>query len=140
MNSPKNRYENKRFRAEILQNSENDKEFQDVLKQKCAMDPIFFIDTFCWTYDPRLQDPIIPFILYPKQEKLIYKLEDLLLRSQNGEKINLFLDNPRDVGATFTIMTWCLHKYLFGEFSARVGSRKEDYVDKKGESDTLFYK
>lgn len=140
MKAPKDRIENKRFRADILQRAGNDLELQEVLKLKCAKDPIFFIDTFCWTYDPRLAEPIIPFILYPKQEKLIEKLNECLDRSQNGEKINLFLDKPRDVGATFTVMTWCLHNYLFGEFSARVGSRKEDYVDKKGESDTLFYK
>lgn len=140
MQAPKTSSENKRFRAEILQKAENDFELQQVLRQKCVKDPVFFIDTFCWTYDPRLSDPIIPFILYPKQEKLISKLEECLLRTQNGEKVNLFLDKPRDVGATFTIMTWCLQKYLFGDFSARVGSRKEDYVDKRGESDTLFYK
>ncbi len=140
MNAPKELNENKRFRLEILARAESDKEFQQVLKQKCAQDKVFFFDTFCWTYDPRLADPIIPFILYPKQEKLINWLDSLLVRSQTGEKINAFIDKPRDVGATFTVMTWCLHQYLFGEFSARIGSRKEDYVDKKGESDTLFYK
>lgn len=140
MQAPKELLANKRFRAEILQRASNDPEFQAVLKQKCADDPVFFVDTFCWTYDPRLSEPIIPFILYPKQEKLIFWLEGLLARSRTGEKVNGFVDKPRDVGATFTIMTWCLQKYLFDEFSARVGSRKEDYVDKKGESDTLFYK
>ncbi len=140
MNAPKNKEENKRFRADILQRAENDIELQQVLILKCKYDPIFFVDTFCWTYDPRLTEPVIPFILYPKQERLIAKLEECLKRSREGEKINLFLDKPRDVGATFTVMIWALHKYMFDEFSARVGSRKEDYVDKKGESDTLFYK
>lgn len=140
MKAPKDREENKRFRADIIQRAEKDKELQAALIQKCRLDIIFFIDTFCWTYDPRLSDPIIPFILYPKQEKLIAKLEEWLARSRQGEKINAFIDKPRDVGATFTVMTWCLAEYLFDDFSARVGSRKEDYVDKKGEPDTLFYK
>jgi len=64
----------------------------------------------------------------------------LLVRSRKGEKINALADKPRDVGATFTIMGWCLWHYLFDDFVARVGSRKEDYVDKRGETDTLFYK
>lgn len=140
MKAPKNREENKRFRADVLQKAERDITLQQVLREKCAKDVVFFIDTFCWTYDPRLSDPVIPFILYPKQEELINVLESSLARSQQGEKINLFIDKPRDVGATFTVMTWCLQKYMFGEFSARIGSRKEDYVDKRGESDTLFYK
>jgi hypothetical protein len=140
MVAPKDREANKRFRAEILQKAENDLELQAVLRQKCAGDKIFFIDTFCWTFDPRLSDPVIPFILYPKQEALILWLDALLERSRNNEKVNALIDKPRDVGATFTVMTWCLAEYLFDEFTARVGSRKEDYVDKKGEPDTLFYK
>ena len=131
---------NKRFRAEILQKAEDDPELQAVLREKCRIDDEFFIDTFCWTFDPRLSDPVIPFILYPKQRKFIAWLNSLLLRSQSGEKVNGIVDKPRDVGATFTVMTWILKKFLFNEFSARVGSRKEDYVDKKGEQDTLFYK
>lgn len=140
MKAPKDLLENKKFRASVLQKTLNNIELRSVLMKKCQLDIVFFIDTFCWTYDPRLADPIIPFILYPKQEKLIAKLDECLARSRNGEKINLFIDKPRDVGATFTVMAWCLHQYLFGEFSARIGSRKEDYVDKRGESDTLFYK
>lgn len=140
MEVPKELNENKRFRAEILQKAENDKELQQVLWLKCKQDDKFFINAFCWTFDPRLDEPVIPFILYPKQELFLNKLNEWLDRSRKGEKINAFVDKPRDVGATFTFMTWCLHKYLFTEFSARVGSRKEDYVDKKGEQDTLFYK
>jgi len=140
MQAPKTLLENKRFRAQILQKAEQDPEFQQALWLKCKHDDKFFIDTFCWTFDPRLQDPVIPFILYPKQELFITKLNEWLARSRAGEKVNVFVDKPRDVGATFTFMTWCLSKFLFDDFSARVGSRKEDYVDKKGEQDTLFYK
>lgn len=140
MKAPKDLLENKKFRAEILQKAETDIELQAALKRECQLNDKFFIDTFCWTFDPRLTDPTIPFILYPKQEKLIDWLNVLLQRSRKGEKINAFIDKPRDVGATFTFMTWCLAHFLFDDFSARVGSRKEDYVDKKGEQDTLFYK
>lgn len=131
---------NKRFRAELLQKADNDPELQAVLREKCRLDDEFFFDVFCWTFDPRLPDPVIPFILYPKQRKLIAWLNSLLERSRNGEKVNGLIDKPRDVGATFTVMTWVLKHFIFDEFSARVGSRKEDYVDKKGEQDTLFFK
>lgn len=138
--APKEINANKRFRATLLAEAENDEEFQQVLYLKCKNDAVFFFDTFLWTFDPRLTEPVIPFVLYPKQEELVLWLDALLLRSRTGEKVNALIDKPRDVGATFTIMGWCLHKFLFAEFSARVGSRKEDYVDKKGEQDTLFYK
>lgn len=130
---------NKRFRAQLLERAENDLELQAVLKEKCKLDNQFFIDVFCWTFDPRLANPVIPFVLYPKQRKLVQWLDSLLVRSRT-EKVNALIDKPRDVGATFTVMTWILHRFIFDEFSARVGSRKEDYVDKKGEQDTLFFK
>ena len=95
---------------------------------------------WCWTFDPRLEQPHLPFILYPKQRKFIRKLDDCFERSLKGEKVNLLSDKPRAVGATFTFCAWVLQKYLFWNFNARLGSRKEDYVDKSGETDTLFYK
>lgn len=140
LSPPRERSQNKLYRALLLERAENDPKLQAILREKCRLSNSFFINAFCWTFDPRLADPVIPFILYPKQEKLIEWLDSLLERSQKGEKINAVIDKPRDVGATFTVMTWVLHKFIFGEFSARVGSRKEDYVDKRGEQDTLFYK
>ncbi len=64
----------------------------------------------------------------------------MLERSRKGEKINALVDKPRDVGVTYAVMGWCLWHYLFDDFVARVGSRKEDYVDNRGETDTLFFK
>lgn len=138
--APLNREENKRFRAELLQRADSDPHLQAVLREKCRHDIRFFFNAFAWTYDPRLPNPVLPFVLYPKQEALLVWLDKLLERSRKGEKVNGVIDKPRDVGATFTVMVWALHHFLFDDFSARVGSRKEDYVDKKGESDTLFYK
>ena len=139
-NYPTNPDENIKFRAKLIQEAEKSiKAKKDILKL-CKFDPVFFCNTFCWTLDPRLSNPHLPFILYPRQAELFKQLDSYLLRSQKGEQIALFIDKPRDVGATFTVMAWILHKFLFTEFSARVGSRKEDYVDKKGDTDTLFYK
>lgn len=140
MQAPTDIQENKRFRVDILQKAENDIKLQEVLKKKCVEDKIFLFNTFFWTYDPRLAYPHLPFILYPKQVELVRELDNCLLRSRLGEQVNLLLDKPRDVGATFTVLGWGLAEWMFDEFSFRVGSRKEDYVDKKGEPDTLFYK
>ena len=138
--APQNKVENLRFRAELIQKAEDDVELQEILKLKCKNDIKFFFDAFAWTFDPRESDSILPFILYPKQVKFIQWLDSLLERTRSGEKINALVDKPRGVGASFCVMVWALHHFLFDDFSARVGSRKEDYVDKKGEQDTLFYK
>ena len=137
---PTNIEDNKKIRLKVLSKAEKDPELQAILIRKCKEDPIFFCNLFCWTYDPRLNEPHLPFILYPRQAELFKQLDSYLERSFKGERINLIIDKPRAVGASFTVMVWLLQKFLFTEFSARVGSRKEDYVDKKGDSDTLFYK
>jgi len=140
MDFPTEPTENKKARLKFIQEANKSQKVKAMLFRKCKEDPIFFCNFFCWTLDPRLPNPHLPFILYPRQAELFKQLDNYLERSQKGEQVALFIDKPRDVGATFTVMTWILHKFLFTEFSARVGSRKEDYVDKKGDTDTLFYK
>jgi len=137
---PKTPQENIEFRANLYEKAKKDIDIRSCLYGECRDNIEFFFDVFCWTYDPRLLEPEIPFILYPRQRRFLAFLDDVYTRSKAGEKINVVVDKPRDVGATFTFMGWVLHKYLFGKFNARVGSRKEDYVDKKGEPDSLFYK
>lgn len=137
---PKEIEKNIDYRIKLLDSCDNDSKLKVYIKEICKNDTVLACNLFCWTYDPRLDIPVIPFILYPKQEKLIRVLDDCLSRSKNGENISLLLDKPRDVGATFTLMTWGLLKWLFDDFSFRVGSRKEDYVDKRGDTDTLFHK
>lgn len=130
------------LRKRILLNEECEKDIhlRATALQQCKNDKIFWFDNFTYTYDPRIVPSTRPFILYPKQIKFIKWLDELLERSRRGEKVNAIGDKPRDVGATFVVMGWCLRYYLFDDFVARVGSRKEDYVDKRGETDTLFYK
>jgi hypothetical protein len=131
---------NKRDRAEILYKADKDLELQRIIIEKCSRDPVFYINNFCWTFNPNLSYPYIPFLLYPKQEALILDLEKGLQDARKGLKVNLILDKPRNVGATFTVMAWISCHFLFDDFTARVGSRKEEYVDKSGDKDTLFYK
>lgn len=137
---PRDETENKRYRLTLLEKADNDTELQLILKRKCALDFTFFCNVFCWTYDPRETNPHKPFILWPKQEIFVEWLEQRYIRSQQGEKINVLIDKPRGVGVSYVLMVWLLWHYLFHDFTARVGSRKEDYVDKKGDPDSLFAK
>lgn len=104
---------------------------------RCKEDTLFWFENFAWTFDPRKQPSEIPFIPYDgKQVDFIDFLEDLLEHPRDA-----FVDKPRDVGATTLIMNFLLKHYLFDKnFNARIGSRKEDYVDRTGDPDTLFFK
>jgi len=137
---PTNIEDNKKVRLKVLQKVENNPELQAILIRKCREDPIFFCNLFCWTYDPRLNEPHLPFILYPRQAELFRQLDAILLRANKGEHINLVTDKPRGVGVSYSLMVWILNKFLFTDFSALVGSRKEDLVDKTGSTSSLFHK
>ena len=108
--------------------------------QRCKEDKVFWYDNFCFTFDPRTIPSAKPFILYPKQKEFILWLDSLLVKSRQEEKINAVIEKPRTVGFSFTFMAWCLWYWLFDEFVARIGSWKEEYVDKKGDPDALFFK
>ena len=131
---------NKRWREQMFELSENDEEMQQMFLRKCQNSIEYFVDGFCWTLDPREISPNKPFVLWPKQRKFLLWLEVLYQRSQLGEKINIVIDKPRAIGVSYCLLVWHLWHYIFDDFTARIGSRKEDYVDKKGDPDALFPK
>lgn len=143
LEAPKELEANKRFRLKLIDAAAEDEELQQLIIKKCATGVEgfeFFSDALCWTFDPREENPHKPFILWPKQRQFAHFLEDMYIRSQLGEKINIAVDKPRAVGVTWEVMIWLFWHYLFHDFTARIGSRKEAYVDMRGEQDTLFAK
>lgn len=110
--------------------------YRRVVIEKSKRDILFWINTFCYTYDPRLKDPYVPFLLFPKQEDVILFFED----AYNGKKRAL-MDKSRDVGATWLMSAFLVHKWLFTPgFNGGIGSRKATLVDSKGDPDCIFEK
>jgi len=140
---PKDVEQNKRYRIKLLNRCRTNAELRAAIMKKCKEDNVFWCNSFAWTLDPRKTPSNIPFILYPKQKRIFKELDRALEFSRENidNFINIYIDKPRGVGATVTVMNWILHKMLFDDnFNALIGSRKEDYVDKTGNPDTLFYK
>lgn len=140
LTAPLDATENVNFRLNLITKAENEISAQEACRMVSGGNFEWFCNTFLWTYDPRESDPNKPFVLWPKQKQFTEWLEVLYQRSQRGEKINVVIDKPRGIGASYTLMAWCLWHYLFHNFTVRLGSRKEDYVDKKGDPDALFSK
>ena len=109
------------------------------LWQMCHDDILFWINTFVWTYDPRKIDagmnPIIPFNTYPYQDLVLLDLEYACGREPR------LIDKSRDVGASWMILLVYMHQILFliGR-NFLIVSRNQDYVDKTGNTDCLFWK
>ncbi len=137
-NYPKDFEGNIRYRAKLLQACEVDPVLRAEVKELCKKDILFWINCFCYTKDPRRKpNDVLPFIAYEDYqaqyildvEKAIDKQEDLLT------------DKTRDMGVSWMILYVLCHKWLFEPGSDfRVGSRKEDFVDKLGDIDTLLEK
>lgn len=111
-------------------------EYAMVIRQCCAQDPIFFFSGFCWTFDPRCK-PIskLPFILYPFQEEALMTM----IRSVNLNDV--LIEKSRDMGATWLCLSSFFWYWMFRENQMfLVGSRDQDYVDKKGNHKSLFWK
>lgn len=105
--------------------------------KKAAEDPVYFINTYCSTFDPRTQRKDLAFNLYPFQEDTVRRIWELIL---SGRSEDLFIEKSRDMGATWLALAAMLHIWLFiPGHQFLIGSRKEDAVD-NWQMDTLFPK
>lgn len=133
---PRSLLENSQYRCAMMEEAE-DKNYQAVLYRKCKEDIIFWINLFCWTKDPRITTDTLAFICYDSyQEDYILKIQEAI---DTGH--DLLTDKTRDMGVSWMILYVFTHKWLFETGSDfRVGSRKEDFVDKLNDIDTLLEK
>lgn len=129
-------------RAErILAIRENPWIWEDLEKHyaSSAQGLIDFTQHWGVTYDPRNRSPtpkVMPFILFDRQIDFMYFLYEMWTTRENG-----LAEKCRDVGATweccaFGAWMWRFHR----ESAIGVGSRKEEYVDKKGDPKAIFPK
>ena len=137
---PKERGANLRYRKDILERCGRNGKFAAHVKQMCAEDILYYINVFCWTYDPRLIDqglsPKCPFITYEFQDEAIVDIVDCI---QTGR--DFAVPKSRDMGASWmglAVYEWFWHfkDYL----SFLLISRNQDYVDKAGNPKALFWK
>ena len=133
---PKAHAKNLEFRRELIAFANRGAREKATLLSMCAEDCLFYVNAFCWTYDPRLSSPTVPFITYPFQDDAIQKVHESI---ETGE--DLLFAKSRDMGASWLILTAFEHRWRFkhGQ-SFLVVSRNEDYVDKAGNPKSLFWK
>jgi hypothetical protein len=124
-------------RRDVIKTFSDDHNFQGLFKGRAKDNIIFFINAFGYTYDPRLRgDPFVPFILFPKQEEVLLFFEQLYLEKRRG-----VMDKSRDVGATWLMVAFLVHRWLFYPgFNGSIGSRKLSLVDSSGDPDSIFEK
>jgi len=106
------------------------KRIQDTLfemKRIASEDPVYFIDTFCYIFNPKVNPSNIRFKMFPFQKRLV---RDIVEAIRNGE--DLFIEKTREMGVSYTILAVLIWFWLYEPGSNfLIGSRKEDYVDNR---------
>jgi len=137
---PKDLVENLEYRRDLLKWADTP-ERQRILWTACKHDILFFINAFCWLYEPRSSrlvgttSNVIPFITYDYQDEAFTQMNESL-----GIK-DIGVEKSRDLGATWMFLTLYFYHWMFHDFSSfGIMSRTADLVDKPGKKDTLMWK
>lgn len=97
------------------------------MKKRAKKDPVYFFETFLYTFDPKREPYHLRFQPFPFQKKMI---RDLIKAIEDGEDV--FIEKCREMGATYTTLGVLLWMWLFRPATNfLVGSRKEDFVDNR---------
>ena len=130
------------FRREVLKHGRSSKRAGRELWGMCKRDPLFFVNTFVWTFDPRLPTArVIPFILYPFQEEALIELISAKGILPGTHAHDVLIEKTRDMGASWICITGDGWAWMFYDHTSFLWlSRKEEYVDKSGDPKSLFWK
>lgn len=129
--------ENLKFRRHVLHRAGKSKELRAELRTICALDVLFWVNVFCFTFDPRVTEgTTLPFVLYQFQEKAMLEIMDAIWRGQD-----LVILKSRDEGASWLCMLAMFWLFLYHKGNKFLAiSRKEHLVDRPGDPDCLFWK
>tara|TARA_R100001594_G_scaffold506_1_gene1947 strand:+ start:1500 stop:3332 length:1833 start_codon:yes stop_codon:yes gene_type:complete len=137
---PKTLKENLEYRRELISWADTSDRRRS-LWTACKQDILFFINAFCWLYEPRSSrlrgttSNVIPFLTYEYQDEAFLQMKEVLGLQDIG------VEKSRDLGATWMFLTLFFHGWMFEDFSSfGIMSRTADLVDKPGKKDTLFWK
>ena len=132
---------NLKFREEVVNAGLEDPEVAADLWQMCAEDPLFYVNTFVWTYNPRLSIPEIPFIAYEYQDDALLRLIRATGMVPGYAPHDVAIEKSRDAGGSW--MSIISHEWLW-QFRRMLSflwvSRKEELVDKPDDPKALMWK
>ena len=139
---PRQVEENYAYRLALQDYCSTNTEAQRNAWEMCRQDTFFWINSFCWLYEPRPRPRTLPFVLWPHQEPALAKAERCLGHRDCG------LEKSRSEGASWLLLMLFLKYWIFGDplddtikmFSFGLVSKDEASVDDPDNPDTLMWK
>ena len=119
--------ENMRFRLLVAEAAGKSRDLQQLQIEFCRSSILYFANTWCWTFDPRLPagDKIVPMVTYPIQDDLLQWLVGLVHYQREG-----LAEKSRDIGASWTAVVGICWLVLFYDgMETHLMSMREDDVD-----------
>lgn len=122
---PKRPVANVQWRSALLARAAKDEGLQKDLYTASAISPLFWINTFVWTYRQKKADPIrgevpvtgndanVPFITWDIQDDAIKTIHTCMDVKGNGTAQDFLINKSRDMGASWIILTMFHHPWLF---------------------------
>lgn len=131
----KNHDDELKRRLDVFASCKDNDDFCRLEVSMCGKDIFHFINNWAWTFDPRKHEAHLPFTLYDYQLETIKWLEERFNNNEVG-----VIEKSRDMGATWMIVVWAIHKWLFNSgFTCLFGSKTEGDVDDQS-IDSIFGK
>ena len=129
-----------RQRAKRLGDLRKDPALLATVKAHYRNNPWDFIGDWGTTFEPRNLElgriSNIPLVLWPRQREYLRWVWDRWQAQERG-----LVEKSRDGGVTWLSVAFSVSMWLFWDgFTVGFGSRKEELVDKKGDSKTIFEK
>jgi hypothetical protein len=131
------------WRSKILRKCKTDLVFREKVRELFFRDPIFAFNAFFFTYDVRKRPyHMQPFCTYEYQDEFVLNLVTDIQEGTAENPTDHLVEKSRDMGVSWLCCLVFLWFWLdpTGGADFLCGSRKEDYVDKKGDMRTLFEK
>ena len=134
---PREFHANRRWRMNALHDGAKVPGAARAMREECAKDILFWVNTFCWTSNPRLTDnPVVPFTTYPFQDAAMVRLVEDIRKGRD-----VVIEKSRDMGASWVnlaVFAWLFQFHPSLNFLTV--SRNESYVDAPNNPKSLFWK
>lgn len=119
---PKDYTKNLLYRLELRERAAKEPKFREAVRAACSRDVLFFFNSLCWLYEPRLRHmpdgtPLpkkIPFITWPHQDPAFLEVK------RNLGTRDVVVEKCRAEGFSWALCLLALHSWLF-EAGAKVG-------------------
>lgn len=136
--APHDPVQNVKWRKEMYRVGQDDEAAAQDVWRLCRRDLLFFVNTYCWTYNPRNRPhkpAWVPWIAWPEQEDTLHEITKAI------GNYDLLIEKSRETGASWDC---CLEFEWLWQFwdnySFLMVSRNEQYVDKPENEKCLFWK